>query len=103
MILRICVAVALIFSVLSSAAAPNAPKFKELFAKYEECYDANDYHGSVKYLEEALPYIHPDSIIWFSDAYNGLSYAYYDLGQYDKAIAYGNRSLECDLQIGDST
>lgn len=104
MILRkYTVAVALIFSVLSSAAAPNATKFKELFAKYEECYDANDYHGSVKYLEEAMPYIHPDSIIWFSDAYNGLSYAYYDLGQYDKAIAYGNRSLECDLQIGDST
>lgn len=78
-------------------------KFNELYAKYEACEDNNDYRGSVKYLEEALPYIHPDSILCFSATYNGLSYAYWDLGQYDKAVDYGKKALECDTQIGDST
>lgn len=96
------VAVALIFSVLSVSAA-NMKKFNELFDKYDKCYDNNDYRGSVKYLEEALPYIHPDSMICFSATYNGLSYAYWDLGQYDKAVEYGKLCLEYDQQIGDSS
>ena len=95
--------VLLIFSGLSTTMAANMKKFNELYAKYEACEDNNDYRGSVKYLEEALPYIHPDSILCFSATYNGLSYAYWDLGQYDKAVDYGKKALECDTQIGDST
>ncbi len=96
------VAVLLILCVIQSTLAANQKKYNELFAKYEECYDNNDYRGSVKYLEEALGYIHADSITCFSDTYNGLSYAYWDMGQYDKAVDYGKRALECDFQIGDS-
>lgn len=93
---------AVLMILTQSALAANHKKFNELYSKYEECDKNNDYLGSVKYLEEALHYIHPDSICSFSDTYNGLSYAYWDLGRYDKAISYGKQSLECDFQIGDS-
>ena len=101
---RICVIVAsLIFSGLSSAMAANMKKFNELYNKYEATYENDDYREQVNLLEEALLHIHPDSILCFSSTYNGLSYAYWDLGQYDKAVDYGKRGLECDLQIGDSS
>ena len=103
MVSRIIITAAIAVYGLTAIGAPNARKFTELYAKYEECYEKDDYRGSVKYLEEAMPYIHPDSIYCFSNAYNGLSYAYWDLGQYDKAVDYGKRALECDRQIGDST
>ena len=103
MVFRICISIALIFSIISSSTAANLSKYLELFAKYEECYDSNDYRGSVKYLEEALDYVPDDSTIYFSDIYNGLAYAYWDMGQYDKAVDYGKRCLECDLVLGDST
>ena len=99
---KILVLTALIFSVLSLVAAPNVKKFQELFAKYDESYNAGDYSASVNYLEQALPNIPADSIFWFSDTYNGLAYAYFRLGNFDKAIDYGQKELECDYQIGDS-
>ncbi len=102
MILKICISTALIFSIIPQSTAANIQKYNELYAKYDECEKNNDYRGSVKYLEEAIQYIPADSLCYFSDTYNGLSYAYWDLGQYDKAVNYGKRSLECDFQIGDS-
>lgn len=103
MIFRIVISIALTFSIISTATASDLKKYLELFAKYEECYDSNDYRGSVKFLEEALIYVPTDSTIYYSDIYNGLAYAYWDMGQYDKAVDYGKRCLECDLVLGDST
>ena len=100
--IRICIVVGLIFSMLSSAMAANAKKYAELFDKYDECYNSGDYSGSVAYLEQALTYIHSDSIFCFSDTYNGLAYAYWRLGKFDKAVDFGQKALDCDLQIGDS-
>jgi len=102
MIAKIYITAALLFLTLSSTGATDSEKFDELYAKYMECEKNNDYLGSVKYLEESLSYIHPDSIYCFSDTYNGLSYAYWDMGLYDKAVNYGKLALECDFQIGDS-
>ena len=57
MIFRIIISIALTFSIISTATASDLKKYLELFAKYEECYDSNDYRGSVKFLEEALIYV----------------------------------------------
>ena len=101
--LRLSIVVAaLIFSGIQSAKAANHKKCEELYAKYEECYYKGDYSGSISYLEQILPNIHSDSIFWFSDTYNGLVYAYFRLGRYEKAVDYGQKALECDYQIGDS-
>lgn len=101
--IRTCiVAVVLIFSVLPSAIAANAKKYEELYAKYEDSYNAGDYSSSVTYLEQALTNIHDDSIFWFSDTYNGLAYAYWRLGTYEKAVDFGQKALDCDYRIGDS-
>ena len=102
MIFKIGFTAAILVYGMLALGSPNAQKYNELYAKYEECDKNNDYSGSVKYLEEALPFIHPDSIECFSNTYNGLSYACWDLGQYEKAIDYGNLALECDFHIGDS-
>lgn len=102
MIRKILVSVVLIFSALSLLKAANVKKYEELYAKYEDSYDAGDYSGSVAYLEQALTYIHSDSIFCFSDTYNGLAYAYWRLGKFDKAVDFGQKALDCDLQIGDS-
>jgi tetratricopeptide (TPR) repeat protein len=91
--IRTCiVAVFLIFSVLPSTIAANAKKYEELYAKYEDSYDAGDYSSSVTYLEQALTNIHADSIFWFSDTYNGLAYAYWRLGTYEKAVDFGQKA-----------
>ncbi len=101
--MRMCiVAVGLIFYGLSSTFAANAKKYSELYAKYEECYDSGDYSGSVTYLEQALTNIHTDSIFWFSDTYNGLAYAYWRLGNFDKAVDFGQKALNYDYRINDS-
>ena len=96
------VAVALILSGIQSTKAANNKKCEELYAKYEECYYKGDYSGSISYLEQVLPNIHPDSIFWFSDTYNGFAYAYFRLGRFEKAVDYGQKALECDYQIADS-
>ena len=96
------VAAALIFSGIQSTKAANNKKCEELYAKYEECYYKGDYSGSISYLEQVLPNIHPDSIFWFSDTYNGFAYAYFRLGRFEKAVDYEQKALECDYQIGDS-
>lgn len=96
------VAAALILSGIQSTKAANNKKCEELYAKYEECYYKGDYSGSISYLEQVLPNIHPDSIFWFSDTYNGFAYAYFRLGRFEKAVDYEQKALECDYQIGDS-
>ena len=97
------VSVGLFFSGLSSVfAVGNAKKYEELSAKYDDSYEAGDYSASVTFLEQAMVYIHPDSLLWFSDTYNGLAYAYWRLGKFEKAIDYGQKALDCDYQIGDS-
>lgn len=102
MIRKILVSVVLIFSALSLLKAANVKKYEELYAKYEDSYDAGDYSASVSYLEQAMPNIPSDSIYWFSDTYNGLAYAYWRLGNFDKAVDFGQRALDCDYEIGDS-
>lgn len=99
---RCIVIIALIFSELSWVIAANIKKCEELFDKYEECYYKGDYPGSISYLEQLLPYIHPDSIFWYSDTYNGLAYAYFRMGRFEKAVDYEQKALDCDYQIGDS-
>ncbi|MBP5666697.1 MAG: tetratricopeptide repeat protein [Salinivirgaceae bacterium] len=102
MIREILVSLVLIFSALSLLKAANVKKYEELYAKYEDSYDAGDYSASVSYLEQAMPNIPSDSIYWFSDTYNGLAYAYWRLGNFDKAVDFGQRALDCDYEIGDS-
>jgi|GEM_PF-1243728 len=102
MIRKILVSVVLIFSALSLLKAANVKKYEELYAKYEDSYDAGDYSASVNYLEQAMPNIPSDSMYWFSDTYNGLAYAYWRLGNFDKAVDFGQRALDCDYEIGDS-
>lgn len=102
MIRKILVSLVLIFSALSLLKAANVKKYEELYAKYEDSYDAGDYSASVSYLEQAMPNIPSDSIYWFSDTYNGLAYAYWRLGNFDKAVDFGQRALDCDYEIGDS-
>ncbi|MBR4621767.1 MAG: tetratricopeptide repeat protein [Salinivirgaceae bacterium] len=102
MIRKILVSLVLIFSALSLLKAANVKKYEELYAKYEDSYDAGDYSASVSYLEQAMPNIPSDSTYWFSDTYNGLAYAYWRLGNFDKAVDFGQRALDCDYEIGDS-
>ena len=96
------ITIALIFSGLSFAMAANLKKCEELYAQYVECYEKGDYSGSIRYLEQVLPNIHPDSIFWFSDTYNGFAYAYFRMGRFEKAVDYEQKALDCDYQIGDS-
>ena len=62
MIRKILVSVVLIFSALSLLKAANVKKYEELYAKYEDSYDAGDYSASVSYLEQAMPNNPSDSI-----------------------------------------
>ncbi|MBE6341767.1 MAG: tetratricopeptide repeat protein [Bacteroidales bacterium] len=93
---------AILLLIYSSCISAANDDYTKLFAQYEQCYEAQDYVGSVQFLEKARAIIPEDSINWFADTYNGLTFAYWRLGNYTKAIVFGKRALELDRQIGDS-
>lgn len=86
-----------------AASASNHQKYSELQKQYDEYFDIKDYANSARVLEEALTLIHSDSLEMFSETYNGLAYAYWCLGKYEKALDYGSKALDTDRQLGDST
>lgn len=84
------------------ASASNNQKYHELHRQYDEYFEIKDYANSARVLEEALTLIHSDSLEMFSDTYNGLTYSYWCLGKYEKALDYGSKALDIDRQLGDS-
>lgn len=85
------------------ASASNNQKYSELQKQYDKYFDIKDYANSARVLEEALTLIHSDSLEMFSETYNGLAYAYWCLGKYERALDYGSKALDIDRQLGDST
>ena len=102
MIGRITIVITIILFALPTMGKPDNDKFLELFDQYENEYQASNYTSSISILEESLLYVHPDSLSYLSQVYNGFSLNYMQMGQYQKAIDYGRKALEYDQQIGDS-
>lgn len=77
----------------------SSQQFDILYNLHEQAVENQNYALSARYLEDAISEIHPDSLLCYSDTYNGLTSAYFHLDNFEKALEYGKKALEIDEKL----
>lgn len=75
--------------------------FDSLYEAAVQASDDHQYALSVRYMEQAIDGLHPDSLYCFSDAYNQLTNSFWLMGQHHQALHYAEMALRVDEQIGE--
>lgn len=94
----------LLLSLLAVSMQVRADNMDDIEARLEEGYKAEDearFEDAIRIYEEQLEVIPKDSVAWVSDLCATLLNCHLRIGQLQKALTYGERSLQLDEAMDD--
>lgn len=90
-----------IFAAIMLLSSFSTDKVDSLLEKAYAAEDAEQYKEAIAIYEDALTMIPEDSITWISDINSSLLFCHLRLGQIQKGLTCGEKSLQLDEAMGD--